>query len=693
MIPPRETKNQINYRPDIDGLRAIAVLSVVIFHAFPEHLKGGFIGVDIFFVISGYLITSILHNNLKSNSFSFFDFYSRRVNRLFPALAITLALSAIFGWLVLLPDELNQLGKHIFSAATFTSNIILWLEAGYFDTAAETKPLLHLWSLAVEEQFYLLWPIALWFAWARKLNLVKIAVTIAAASLLFSLWLGQIDPTAAFFLSPSRFWELLIGAFIAITKTQTTNLSLETLNPKNRQHKIKCILNNAPSLLGISIILFGIFYIDKTFYFPGLWALVPTIGAALVIGGDANSWINRTLLASKPLVWIGLISYPLYLFHWPILSFGRIIYFETPPNRYKILTIIISFVLAWLTTRFIEPSFRHASQSPSGEERFKFQPKTLKLTLILILIGLFGIAVNLTNFSSSRSFETLAVKRRDEHAIGSSLKWFEGKENWLFLGNAYEKNLAKLKLAIRPKSTEIDKTTKFFQDLASTADQFNIKTYLFIGPNKETIYPEYLPKQVTVPPARYLDFFLRELSKINNLIIYDPTKILKESKTEGLLYRKTDTHWNNRGAYVAFSGFLKTLGISPPKVSFFKGQPQPGDLIEISNLKNFPIDNEDSWDISWESRLDWNEELTSRENIFGFGYPSIVKNKHPLSEKVVWIIGDSFSAALRPFFNATFREVHYIGHWGKTIDRMPKLIQESKDKPDLIVIIRVERSF
>ncbi|WP_185974442.1 alginate O-acetyltransferase AlgX-related protein [Tepidimonas fonticaldi] len=350
-------------------------------------------------------------------------------------------------------------------------------------------------------------------------------------------------------------------------------------------------------------------------------------------------------------------------------------------------------MLAWLTTRFIEPSFRHASQSPSGEERFKFQPKTLKLTLILILIGLFGIAVNLTNFSSSRSFETLAVKRRDEHAIGSSLKWFEGKENWLFLGNAYEKNLAKLKLAIRPKSTEIDKTTKFFQDLASTADQFNIKTYLFIGPNKETIYPEYLPKQVTVPPARYLDFFLRELSKINNLIIYDPTKILKESKTEGLLYRKTDTHWNNRGAYVAFSGFLKTLGISPPKVSFFKGQPQPGDLIEISNLKNFPIDNEDSWDISWESRLDWNEELTSRENIFGFGYPSIVKNKHPLSEKVVWIIGDSFSAALRPFFNATFREVHYIGHWGKTIDRMPKLIQESKDKPDLIVIIRVERSF
>jgi peptidoglycan/LPS O-acetylase OafA/YrhL len=158
------------YRPDIDGLRAIAVLSVIGFHAFPEWIKGGFIGVDIFFVISGYLISTIIIENLKNDSFSFVDFYSRRIRRIFPALLLVLIASYAVGWFTLLAEEYAQLGKHIAAGAGFVSNLVLWNESGYFDAASDTKPLLHLWSLGVEEQFYVIWPLLMWITWKRKLN-------------------------------------------------------------------------------------------------------------------------------------------------------------------------------------------------------------------------------------------------------------------------------------------------------------------------------------------------------------------------------------------------------------------------------------------------------------------------------------------------------------------------------------------
>jgi peptidoglycan/LPS O-acetylase OafA/YrhL len=180
------------YRPDIDGLRALAVLSVVLFHAFPEVLKGGFIGVDVFFVISGFLISTIIFTSLERGSFSFREFYARRIRRIFPALVLVLASSYVFGWFTLLADEYRQLGKHIAGGAGFISNLMLWTEAGYFDTSAETKPLLHLWSLGIEEQFYFVWPLLLCFAWKRKFNLFTIAIGVAVLSFALNLERGHL---------------------------------------------------------------------------------------------------------------------------------------------------------------------------------------------------------------------------------------------------------------------------------------------------------------------------------------------------------------------------------------------------------------------------------------------------------------------------------------------------------------------
>lgn len=194
------------YRPDIDGLRAVAVSSVVLFHAFPNLLPGGFIGVDVFFVISGFLISTIIFENLERGTFDFFEFYARRIKRIFPALLLVLASCFVFGWFALLTDEYKQLGKHIASGAGFLSNIILWNESGYFDNSADTKPLLHLWSLGIEEQFYLLWPAIAWAAWKGRVSGLLVAVIIAAASFLLNLKGIASDAVGAFYSPQTRFW-------------------------------------------------------------------------------------------------------------------------------------------------------------------------------------------------------------------------------------------------------------------------------------------------------------------------------------------------------------------------------------------------------------------------------------------------------------------------------------------------------
>lgn len=358
------------YRSDIDGLRAIAILSVVGFHAFPTWIQGGFIGVDIFFVISGYLISTIIFTKFNQNSFKFIEFYSRRIKRIFPALLLVLSASFVFGWFMLLSDEYKQLSKHIAGAAGFISNLILWNESGYFDNFAETKPLLHLWSLGIEEQFYIAWPLLLWVIWKLRLNLLTITVIVVVISFTFNVYQVHHNVTAAFYSPQTRFWELLAGTLLAYI---TLRQKMQQVNSSAR--------NNIQSLLGFFLVSIGIIFITKDKLFPGWWALLPTIGAVLIIAAGPHTWLNRAVLSNRVLVWFGLISFPLYLWHWPLLSFVRIIEGEIPGIEIRFAVIVISIALAWMTFKFIEIPIRFGSNG---------QIKTITLLILMILIFCLG---------------------------------------------------------------------------------------------------------------------------------------------------------------------------------------------------------------------------------------------------------------------------------------------------------------
>jgi peptidoglycan/LPS O-acetylase OafA/YrhL len=345
------------YRPDIDGLRAVAVLAVVIYHAFPDVLPGGFIGVDVFFVISGFLISSIIFDNLNRNQFSFVEFYKRRINRIFPALIVVLLSCLIAGWILLIAPDFKRLGKHIASGAGFVSNFILLKESGYFDASAEMKPLLHLWSLAIEEQFYIIWPLLLWCAWKLRLNRYAVVLTILLVSFLLNIRTSH-DPNeiARLYYSPAtRFWELLVGAMIAGSDLpNTAPLRIELINRR---------FANARSCTGAALLIVGLFFISNDKPFPGWYALLPTLGAALLISSGPNAWINQELLSNRVAVWFGLISYPLYLWHWPLLSFARIINTGTPEVAVRFALVGLAIALAWLTKSYVEKPLRFASKS------------------------------------------------------------------------------------------------------------------------------------------------------------------------------------------------------------------------------------------------------------------------------------------------------------------------------------------
>lgn len=337
----------LKYRPDIDGLRAIAVLSVVAFHAFPKWMPGGFIGVDIFFVISGYLITTILLGNLANSSFSYADFYGRRIRRLFPALLTVLAATFVVGWYVLLSDEFQQLGKHVLAGGAFLSNLAFWSETGYFDTATESKPLLHLWSLAVEEQFYIVWPLVLGLAWKRGWRIGRVLGALALVSFIVNVALVHRYPSATFYLPASRFWELAVGGLLAYVR-------LHRPGSMSRGDDLQ-------SLAGLGLIVLGLAVLTHLKAFPGWWAMLPVFGAALCIAAGPAAFLNRFFLASKPMVWVGLISYPLYLWHWPLLAYARILEGGMPSRNIRIACVVLAFALAWLTWFFVEKRVRHAT--------------------------------------------------------------------------------------------------------------------------------------------------------------------------------------------------------------------------------------------------------------------------------------------------------------------------------------------
>ena len=415
---------------------------MVIYHAFPSALSGGFVGVDIFFVISGYLISSIVFKGLDSEVFSFRDFFSRRIRRIFPALIVVLAASLVFGWYAMLGDEFKKLGKHVFGGAAFVSNFYFWDELDYFDTRAELKPLLHLWSLGVEEQFYIVWPLLLFLAWRVRSTVPALILAIIFASFLLNI--GTIDSHAAavFYLPFARFWELLSGGLLAYL----TLLRDDPVFGSGAHPRLRALLAGLPaknsgfarrvgdfmSLVGAMLICLAVIEIDRQSAFPGWWALLPTSGALLLIAAGPGAFINRFLLARNTMVFVGLISYPLYLWHWPLFSFARVI--GEASQTVIICLVGVSIFLAWATYRFIElPVKRRSFDGKRAGQT------TRLLAWTLAAIALVGLAIwgRLLPGRLDAVSQDILEARLDYHYPGDGVVGDKGEGTILFFGDSY----------------------------------------------------------------------------------------------------------------------------------------------------------------------------------------------------------------------------------------------------------------
>lgn len=349
------SRDAISYRPDIDGLRAVAVSAVLIFHFFPPKLPGGFVGVDIFFVISGFLITGIILRELDAGKFTFRGFYSRRIRRIFPSLALVLTVTLVAGWATLLPSELQQLAQHTLGGAGFIANVMFWREAGYFDAAAQSKPLLHLWSLGIEEQFYIAWPLLLAAVFGRIRRLLPIVGALVLLSFLLNVATVVHYPEAVYYDPATRMWELLIGAGLARYLAGA--------------RKVEGAASEIASIVGSILIAASLLLTTEQRPFPGWWAVLPTVGAALMILAGGGAWLNRKVLATRGFVLVGLISYPLYLWHWPLLTYFRLIddsdwnlpYSTSRWIRLGLLALAV--ILSWATWRFWETPLRNAKRT------------------------------------------------------------------------------------------------------------------------------------------------------------------------------------------------------------------------------------------------------------------------------------------------------------------------------------------
>lgn len=361
----------MTYRKEIDGLRALAVIPVILFHGGFSWLSGGYVGVDIFFVISGYLITSIILKEKEANTFTIISFYERRARRILPALFFIIFLCLPFAWFLLLPHELKEFGESIISVAFFSSNILFWQGSGYFAADAELIPLLHTWSLAVEEQFYVIFPLLMIAFWKLgKVWLISIISLIALFSLGLTEWGWREFPDANFYLIPTRAWELMIGALLAFYlyyKTQSSGM-----------------ICHIASLLGFGLIIYSIIYFDENIPFPSLYSLLPTIGTALIILFTAPNTLVYHILSTRIMVGIGVISYSAYLWHYPLFVFAKTYSLDELSIWMVCLLSISSLLLAYFSWRFIERPFRNRQ----GFTRKQIFTSSIITSLLLIIIGL-----------------------------------------------------------------------------------------------------------------------------------------------------------------------------------------------------------------------------------------------------------------------------------------------------------------
>ena len=379
----------MKYRADIDGLRAVAVVSIVVFHLTSRFLPGGFVGVDIFFVISGYLISKNIYGNV--DSFSVSDFYIRRARRILPALLTVLVVSSVCAAFLLYPSELVAYAKSVVASTLFSANIYFYSALNYFSPNADEIPLLHLWSLGVEEQFYIFFPLIAVALAKRSMRVLTLGLLLCAAvSLGASAWMLKSNSSAAFYLIPFRAFELLIGSIGALPTVKSVRSSSAT---------------TVLSIVGIGAILWSILRFNSLTAFPGFAALVPCVGAALLIySGGSNNGVIVRLLTSRPFVYVGKISYSLYLVHWPILVFGKRAFPHADPDYFALCAIAGSFLLAALSYHLVEQPFRHTRRAYSGRAVFSISAVSM---CFIVLLG--GCVIERNGFPGSVDARTSKV--------------------------------------------------------------------------------------------------------------------------------------------------------------------------------------------------------------------------------------------------------------------------------------------
>ena len=435
----------MKYRPEIDGLRALAVLPVILFNAGNELFSGGFVGVDIFFVISGYLITTILIEDIENNRFSLVNFYERRARRILPALFFVMLTCIPLAWMWMLPSQMKDFSQSLFAVSLFGSNILFWLESGYFEASAEEKPLLHTWSLAVEEQYYLLFPIFLFLIWRFGKNRVFwTIVALAAFSFMLSEWGLKNKPAANFYLAITRAWELFAGSIAALLIQKRGVRS-----------------NNLLSFIGLAAIAFAIFGYNEKIPFPSAYAIVPVAGVVLLIlFANKETYVAR-VLSAKVFVGIGLISYSAYLWHQPLFAFAKIRLVKTPSYDFLLLLSVISIILAFFSWKYVEKPYR--------EKSTPYSTKTVSLGTALsvfVLFMAFGLAgINSDGFkgrfpivangdvNSSDFFAYMNNRYIDcepKEIAENALEWEavlrckqsrEGHADWVLLGDSHAEHL------------------------------------------------------------------------------------------------------------------------------------------------------------------------------------------------------------------------------------------------------------
>lgn len=422
------------YRPDVDGLRAVAILGVLGYHAGVSLLPGGFTGVDVFFVISGYLISGIIFRALKRGNFSLLQFYARRIKRIFPALVLMLVVVSVCGWPLLLWDEYEQLGKHILGGAGFALNLVLYNDFNAYFGAAKT-PLIHLWSLGVEEQFYIFWPLFLlctWRAHRWQMSLVLLVIVASFASNVISV---AVDSSASFYLPMNRIWELATGALLVFKELSSTD-AIDTGKTEGTAFFPGLRVNlgsDARATMGAILIGASFLGIRDNWAFPGWWALVPCTGATLLISAGSRSWFNRVVLSSSAMVSIGLISYPLYLWHWPLLAILRLWRGNHPGTLETLAAVVLATFLATTTYKYVE--------IPVRSYRYPRVPVVgLCVAMSLCaLVGLFIFVGEIPPRSVAYALDPYIRASRQDWLTGAESSWTWYVDGAVLLGNGQRK--------------------------------------------------------------------------------------------------------------------------------------------------------------------------------------------------------------------------------------------------------------